>query len=35
MLETARANHAGQSLYERLGYKRDDKFYTYWLDLTA
>lgn len=35
MLETAKTNHAGQSLYERLGYRRDDKFYTYWLDLTA
>ncbi|MBB4864216.1 ribosomal protein S18 acetylase RimI-like enzyme [Pseudomonas nitritireducens] len=35
MLETAKTNHAGQSLYERLGYKRDDQFYTYWLDLTA
>ncbi|MDN6856836.1 N-acetyltransferase [Pseudomonas sp. CAN2814] len=35
MLETAKINHAGQALYERLGYKRDDKFYTYWLDLTA
>ncbi|MFS2123923.1 N-acetyltransferase family protein [Pseudomonas sp. Pseusp97] len=35
MLETAKTNRAGQSLYERLGYKRDDQFYTYWLDLTA
>lgn len=35
MLETAKTNHAGQSLYERLGYKRDEKFYTYWLDLAG
>lgn len=32
-LETARTNLAGQSLYERLGYKRDEVFYTYWLSL--
>ena len=35
MLETAKTNHAGQALYERLGYRREEKFYTYWLDLTA
>lgn len=35
MLETAKTNHAGQALYERLGYRRDEKFYTYWLDLSA
>lgn len=35
MLETAKTNRAGQSLYERLGYRRDEKFYTYWLDLSA
>ncbi|AGI22328.1 GNAT family N-acetyltransferase [Pseudomonas sp. MT3] len=35
MLETAKTNRAGQSLYERLGYQRDEKFYTYWLDLSA
>lgn len=34
-LETAKTNRAGQSLYERLGYRRDEKFFTYWLDLTA
>ena len=32
-LETARDNFAGQSLYERLGYVRDDVYYTYWLGL--
>jgi ribosomal protein S18 acetylase RimI-like enzyme len=32
-LETARDNLAGQSLYERLGYVRDDVYYTYWLGL--
>ncbi len=32
-LETAKTNHAGQSLYERLGYVRDEQFYTYWLQL--
>jgi len=35
MLETAKTNHAGQSLYERLGYKREENFYTYWLDLAG
>lgn len=34
MLETAKTNLAGQALYERLGYVRDDMFYTYWLGLT-
>jgi len=32
-LETARDNCAGQSLYERLGYVRDEAYYTYWLGL--
>ncbi|MFU7547996.1 GNAT family N-acetyltransferase, partial [Pseudomonas paraeruginosa] len=32
-LETAKTNHAGQSLYERLGYVSDEQFYTYWLQL--
>jgi ribosomal protein S18 acetylase RimI-like enzyme len=32
-LETAKDNLAGQSLYERLGYERDEVFYTYWLAL--
>ncbi|MEX6502886.1 GNAT family N-acetyltransferase [Pseudomonas zhanjiangensis] len=32
-LETARTNLAGQALYERLGYVRDQVFYTYWLEL--
>jgi ribosomal protein S18 acetylase RimI-like enzyme len=32
-LETARDNLAGQALYERLGYVRDDVYYTYWLGL--
>ncbi|BAN46198.1 GNAT family N-acetyltransferase [Metapseudomonas resinovorans] len=32
-LETAKTNLAGQALYERLGYKRDDVYYTYWLSL--
>nr|WP_298144567.1 GNAT family N-acetyltransferase [uncultured Pseudomonas sp.] len=33
-LETAKTNLAGQALYERLGYVRDEVFYTYWLGLT-
>lgn len=33
-LETAKDNFAGQALYEKLGYVRDEVFYTYWLDLT-
>ncbi|AYC31203.1 GNAT family N-acetyltransferase [Pseudomonas cavernae] len=33
-LETAKTNLAGQALYERLGYVRDEVFYTYWLSLT-
>lgn len=32
-LETAKSNLAGQRLYERLGYVRDEVFYTYWLNL--
>ncbi|MDD1506721.1 GNAT family N-acetyltransferase [Pseudomonas sp. CNPSo 3701] len=32
-LETARTNLAAQSLYERLGYVRDEVYLTYWLDL--
>ena len=32
-LETAKTKHAGQSLYERRGYVRDEQFYTYWLQL--
>ncbi|MDH1263106.1 GNAT family N-acetyltransferase [Pseudomonas sp. GD03944] len=32
-LETAKTNLAGQRLYERLGYVRDEAFYTYWLNL--
>lgn len=32
-LETARSNLAGRALYERLGYVRDEVFYTYWLEL--
>ncbi|MHC5351338.1 GNAT family N-acetyltransferase [Metapseudomonas furukawaii] len=32
-LETAKTNLAGQALYERLGYKRDELFHTYWLSL--
>ena len=32
-LETAKGNLAGQALYERLGYVRDEMFYTYWLGL--
>lgn len=32
-LETAKTNHAGQALYEKLGYVRDEVFYTYWLGL--
>lgn len=34
-LETARSNLAGQRLYERLGYVRDEQFYTYWLALSG
>ena len=33
-LETARTNLAAQSLYERLGYVRDEVYLTYWLDLS-
>jgi ribosomal protein S18 acetylase RimI-like enzyme len=32
-LETAKTNLAGQALYERLGYVRDEVYYTYWLAL--
>ena len=32
-LETAKSNLPGQALYERLGYVRDEVFYTYWLAL--
>lgn len=32
-LETARGNLLAQALYERLGYVRDEVFYTYWLAL--
>ena len=32
-LETAKTNLAGQRLYERLGYVRDEQFFTYWLSL--
>ncbi len=34
-LETARDNLAGQALYEKLGYVRDEVFYTYWLGLAG
>lgn len=32
-LETAKSNLPGQALYERLGYVRDEVFFTYWLAL--
>lgn len=32
-LETAKNNLGGQALYEKLGYVRDEVFYTYWLSL--
>lgn len=32
-LETAKSNLGGQALYEKLGYVRDEVFYTYWLSL--
>ena len=32
-LETAKSNLPGQALYERLGYVRDEVFFTYWLSL--
>ena len=32
-LETAESNLPGQTLYERLGYVRDEVFFTYWLAL--
>ena len=32
-LETAKDNVTGQALYEKLGYVRDEVFYTYWLGL--
>ena len=31
MLETATDNHTAQRLYERLGWKRDEEFYRYFL----
>ncbi|MEK1905361.1 MAG: GNAT family N-acetyltransferase [Pseudomonas sp.] len=34
-LETAKSNLGGQALYEKLGYVRDEVFYTYWLDLKS
>ncbi len=33
MLETATDNHTAQRLYERLGWKRDEEFYRYFLAL--
>jgi ribosomal protein S18 acetylase RimI-like enzyme len=33
MLETAADNHAAQRLYDRLGWKRDEQFYRYFLEL--
>jgi ribosomal protein S18 acetylase RimI-like enzyme len=33
-LQTAKSNLAGQALYERLGYVRDELFHTYWLELS-
>ena len=33
LLETAKTNLAGQALYERLGYVRDELYLTYWLSL--
>jgi ribosomal protein S18 acetylase RimI-like enzyme len=33
LLGTAKSNLPGQALYERLGYVRDEVFYTYWLGL--
>ncbi|MCY1428487.1 ribosomal-protein-alanine acetyltransferase [compost metagenome] len=33
MLETGKTNRMAQSLYERLGYRREENFYTYWLGL--
>lgn len=35
MLETARTNANAQSLYEKLGWKRNDLFYTYSLDVKS
>ncbi|GLK90887.1 GNAT family N-acetyltransferase [Pseudomonas turukhanskensis] len=32
-LETAKTNLAGQALYERLGYVKDEVYLTYWLSL--
>ena len=32
-LETAKTNLAGEALYERLGYVRDELYLTYWLSL--
>jgi ribosomal protein S18 acetylase RimI-like enzyme len=33
-LETGKGNLEAQALYERLGYVRDEVFYTYWLQLS-
>lgn len=34
-LETARDNRPAQALYEKLGYQRDEQFFTYWLPLAC
>ena len=34
-LETAHTNQPGQALYEKLGWERDDEFYTYYFTLDA
>jgi ribosomal protein S18 acetylase RimI-like enzyme len=33
-LETAKTNVAGQALYERLGYVKDEVYLTYWLSVS-
>lgn len=30
MLQTAKTNDRAQKLYEKLGWKKDDKFYSYY-----
>jgi ribosomal protein S18 acetylase RimI-like enzyme len=34
-LETAKTNLAGQALYERLGYVKDEVYLTYWLSVAT
>jgi ribosomal protein S18 acetylase RimI-like enzyme len=35
VLSTAKTNRSAQGLYESLGWRRDDDFYEYWLELAT